>query len=118
MRELHIMVGAMALFGGTSSVAAQTLPPCCQQEVRTTAIVGVVDAAGAYLSTDMAGTAQTITLYTTGQHEGVSPRRVDLRRYRGRPIAVVCQLWHGAGDAWGCEAIGRLSATTPVRMRR
>jgi hypothetical protein len=118
MQKSFFAAGAALLLGAAPSAAAQMTPPCCGVEIRTTTISGLVNAAGTSFSTDMTGTGQTITLYTTPQQAGEVPRKVDLRRYRNKPVAVVCQLWHGSGDAWGCEAIGTLTATVPLRPRR
>jgi hypothetical protein len=110
-------LAAVALLISASVAQAQVGPPCCSVEVATTTLSGTVNAGATQFTTDMTGTDQTIALYTTEQQAGEVPRKVDLRPYRGRNVAVVCQLWHGSGDAWGCGAIGILKPTTEVRNR-
>lgn len=111
-------LAAALLLTSPSAAQAQVGPPCCSVEIATTTISGTVNAGGTQFTTDMTGTDQTITLYTTQQQAAEVPRKVDLRPYRGRTVAVVCQLWHGSGDAWGCEAIGTLRPARGIRTRR
>ncbi|MBV8687060.1 MAG: hypothetical protein JOZ90_06120 [Alphaproteobacteria bacterium] len=117
MNKLAFAMTASALIGSIPA-AAQVDPPCCSVETSTTTLSGTVGSSGSSFSTDMSGDSRTIALYTTPQQAAEVPRKVDLRAYRGKRVAVVCQLWHGSGDAWGCEEIGTLSPTKGIRARR
>jgi hypothetical protein len=114
-------VAAPWLLAG-SPVLAQTLPPCCQAAPQEPArpeptpyLIGRVSADGSRFVID-GGTA--VELMVTQMQAGEVPQRVDLRRYRGRHVILLCQPWFGSETAWGCEAIRQLAPTIPLRTRR
>lgn len=99
---------AMAVAGGVGLVS-----PARAQEV----VTGTVERTGSRIRiTDAEGT-RVVNAFTTMMQEASVPRPVNLTNYRGRRVAIVCQVV-GTSDAWGCEAIGRLVATTSLPPRR
>jgi hypothetical protein len=89
-----------------------------QDQAPTSYLVGRISADGSRLMIENEEGEKAVELIITQQQAAEVPRRVDLRRFRGKHVIVICQPWHGSEDrAWGCEAIGRLAATKALPRR-